>query len=566
MHTKTAAADAKKYKLRIIATAIHKDRDDSFYVARFSTVDGKERERLVLRSLFNNPQKVADLLLSWHAELPDDPQDQQKLIRRALSNRNSRKYSITSTGGWHGDSFLFAGRTYGPSADDLRLEQGSGIDSAFGKRAGTLEEWKDGLAKPCKKSDFLVFAIAASGAGPLLDLVGETEGAIFHFHGGTSKGINPIRREASSGGKTLAARASASAMGACAENDLFTFGMTRRAFEDYCHLRNNLTAYFDEQGRSINSGQHINIRDLPYALASGRGAVRSNKAARDPDLPNLTWSLFAISTGEQPLDGPGAGGSRAEGAQVRMIPLLVPPGSEGGIFNRIKGSSDEVARIGKALARKVNTTVRSNYGHAIRAYLDHIVPNKDRFGRRTRRIVDQFVQRVAENGDPWDQRLAEKFGFVLAAAIFLSELGIAPWTRKQARRAVRRMYDVARRSLATALPMEQVIDKIVDRILTLVKKGKRFPDLGSGTPSPKQTKLAWGVVKQSPGIGRIVLIPLARMKFLVPPHMGVNTVLDELYRRRLLLKGSDGKRTRQVMIKALYDTRRRRYVCLRLFA
>jgi hypothetical protein len=355
-------------------------------------------------------------------------------------------------------------------------------------------------------------------------------------------------------------------MGACAQSDLFTFAMTRRAFEDYCYSRSQLAAYFDERGRSLDASTHVNIRDLPYVLASGRGSVRSNRAVRDRDLANRTWSLFALSNGEDPLDDPQSAAVRAEGAQVRMISIIVPAGSDGGIFNRVSGTGEQVRRKCKNLADQVNETINSNYGHAFPAFVRKLVSRRKRAAIRMRRMSDNFIRSVKGDVDPWNRRLAQKFGYVLAAAVLLSSYGMAPWSKKQAWRAIKRIYCTARQSLPTPMPIDQFTDSFVEQIVRLVDEGGKFPFLGKNQElSAKQGKTCLGVVRKLNGIGRVVLIPLARLKDMCGRgrDIDVGVLLDELYRRRLLVKGNDGKNTRQVSVKGLGDGRSR-YVCVRL--
>ena len=124
--------------------------------------------------------------------------------------------------------------------------------------------------------------------------------------------------------------------------------------------------------------------------------MRSNKATADPNLKNKTWSLFAISTGENPLDDRRE--VRPEGAQVRMISVPVPAGGRGGIYNRIKGSRQHIEKKARQLAQMVEDTISANYGMAIPAFLAKLVPNRNQLAPRIRRIVDDFINDVHAGG------------------------------------------------------------------------------------------------------------------------------------------------------------------------
>ena len=215
-------------------------------------------------------------------------------------------------------------------------------------------------------------------------------------------------------------------------------------------------------------------------IASGsiflRSTFRSQKAVRDPDLQNLTWLLPFISTGEKPLDDPNNESARPEGAQVRMAPIPVPPGADGGIFNRLDGSREKIVEQAYFLVREDEETLAETYGVAMPAYLGKLWPQRSSLAPRVPRIIDNFVKRVGADSEPWERRFAEKFGIVLAGAIFASEFGIVPWTKGRAWGAVRAIY---RRSRAALTPVSETTDALVGKIRKALITD-RFPRLDKG--------------------------------------------------------------------------------------
>jgi putative DNA primase/helicase len=545
--------------IRITATVLNIDRGESYYEVSYIDLDGVKRSKRLARELFLNPGKVAELLIKAHADLPDDREAAVALIKNALSTKDDRKYSVTARSGWHDEhTFVSPTKTFGRLADDL-IWDGSDIDHALGQTCGTLSAWREGMREPVKYSDFLVFACSVPGASSLLDVIGEDEGAVFHFHGIDAGKANREKTKSSSG-KSLAARGAASTIGRCRKNDLVTFAASTRGVEDYCAAHSGFGAFFDEEGRALGTGTGPRIKsdELPYLVASGRGGLRSTKATRDPDLENLTWSLFAISTGEDPLDGVTGRPARPEGAQVRMCCVPVPAGKAGGIFNRVDGTRAEILATSKRLARQVEETIAYNYGVVAPAYLSELVADRITLGRRVRRIIDKFVKRVGADTDPWERRFAEKFGIVLAASILMSEFQVAPWDAKRARRAIRRIYQLARSAIVS---VDEAKNALIRQLRKLVLKGERFPRIRKGQLlSKEQAAKAWGVTKNTPQGGRVVLIPHRRVVGLVKPAAIAKAVLDQLAKDRILARSSDGKLTRLTMIKALTDSKRRRYL------
>jgi hypothetical protein len=222
--------------------------------------------------------------------------------------------------------------------------------------------------------------------------------------------------------------------------------MTDRGLEDYCYSHNNLFGALDEEGRALSAtGKYIRPSQLPYQLTSGRGSYRSQKAVRDPDLQNLTWLLPFVST----LDDPKNERARMEGAQVRMAPIPVPPGADGGIINRLHGSREAIMEKAHLLVREVEETLTENYGVAMPAYLGKLWPQRSSLAPRIPRIIDNFVKSVGADSEPWERRFAEKFAIVLAGAIFASEFGVAPWTKVRAWSAVGAIYRRSRAALTS---------------------------------------------------------------------------------------------------------------------
>ena len=568
MHTsKKATARQKptgKQTLAIVATEFHMERRESYYKVRFRDLDGQKRTILIGRELFTTPPKVVAELLRANADLPDNPKTAVALVKQAMATRSKRSRRITIRTGWHDTSFVYPGETFGPLAGNLKHGGTSAIDPALGLKRGSLRDWREGLANAFRHSDYLIFAASVAFSGPLFDLAGEQEGVVFHFQPQNSASENKESKTKSSSGKTLAARVGISTIGRPKKTDLISFAVTERGLEDYCYSHSNLIGALDEEGRALSgTGKHIKPSQLPYQLTSGRGTFRSQKAVRDPDLQNLTWLLPFISTGEKPLDDPKNASPRMEGSQVRMAPIPVPPGADGGIFNRLDGSREAIIRKAHLLVREVEETLVANYGVVMPAHLRKLVPQRSSLARRVRRIMDKFVEKVGADSDPWERRFAEKFGIVLAGAIFASEFGLAPWTKGRARSAVRAIY---RRSRAALASVCEATDALVGKIRRAIATD-RFPRLDKGqTMKPEDAGRALGVTRRLATHGPTLFITLAQLKGLIRPRAISSAVLAELVKRGILIQSPEGKSTRETMIRGLNGSERRRYVALKLSA
>ena len=401
-----------KPTLTITATVIDIDREQTFYEVSFVDVEGRTRKIRVSREMFHKPSQVVAELMRAGAALSDEAKVAGEEVQAALGSKSPKIHRVTSRPGWHGrDSIVYPGQTFGALQHALFYERMDEDDESLGQTAGNLHDWKEGLRAPCAASDYLVLAIANKAASPLLDIIGQEEGMLLHLHG-SNTASHADHRTKSSSGKSLVTRVAASMTGRCRKNDLLTFAITERAVEDYCHGHNALGIEFDEEGRSFagKKATRVGASQLSYIVASGRGGVRSTKATRDANLKNRTWTLNATSSGELPLDDPTLRNARAEGEQVRMIGLPVPPGRKGGIFNHVKErGADKVARC-TALARQTESTIAANYGVACPVYFEKLVLKRPTLERRVKQMIDEFVKDIGADRSPWERRFGEKFG------------------------------------------------------------------------------------------------------------------------------------------------------------
>ena len=551
-------------KLVIVATEFHIERRESYYKLRFHDLDGQKRTIRIGRELFTTPPKVVAELLRANADLPDNPIAAVELVKQAVATRSERSCHITNRTGLHDTSFVYPGQTFGPLDGKLKLEDTSAIDPALGLKRGSLQAWREGLTNSFRHSDYLIFAASVAFSGPLFELAGEHEGVVFHFQPQNSAPDNNGSKTKSSSGKTLAARVAISTIGRPKKTDLISFAVTDRGLEDYCFRHSNLIGVLDEEGRALSgTGKYIRPSQLPYQLTSGRGTYRSQKAVRDPDLQNLTWLLPFISTGEKPLDDPNNESARMEGAQVRMAPIPVPPGADGGIFNRLDGAREKIVEQAYSLVREDEKTLAENYGVAMPAYLGKLWPQRSSLAPRVPRIIDNFVKRVGADSEPWERRFAEKFGIVLAGGIFASEFGVAPWTKERAWSAVRAIY---RRSRAALTSVSETTDALVGKIRKALTAG-RFPPLDKGQiMKPEDAGRALGVTRKLATHGPTILITLEQLQGLIRPRATSSPVLADLAERGILIQSTDGKSTRETMIRGLNGSKRRRYVALKLSA
>jgi hypothetical protein len=184
-------------------------------------------------------------------------------------------------------------------------------------------------------------------------------------------------------------------------------------------------------------------------------------------------------------------------------------------------------------------------------------------GEQLNREIAELISEVGADTNPWERRFARKLAIAGATAVLLSELGIGPWTKDRARRAFRLLYRKARKAAAT---LDEIAEGLTTRIRQLLSEDS-FPELRKGKELTANTlaRAKTGFLKELPGIGKTLVMPLAHVEKLVERGAIFSVVVQHLANKGFVHLGDDGKATRQVLVKGLAKGRPR-YVCFDLAA
>ena len=321
--------------------------------------------------------------------------------------------------GWHGRCYVLPDETLGQSADGERVMFHSemGIEAKFGQR-GTLQRWRDDLARVCVGNTRAAFAVSVAFAGPLLAWASGTTGGGFHFTGQTSIG------------KTTGFLIAASVWGKGTESDPQSYMQKWRAtsngLEYLGEQHNDCTLILDELGQMENGDAGASA----YMLADGMGKARAKGMGGLRQQP--TCRLLFLSSGEitlaQQLE---AVGKRMKGGQeVRLIPIPaeVREGSALEHFHEFDTGHELAAHIKHHTARC--------YGVAGRAWLEHLVNHTQGLAADLRTRMDGIEARmVPELAAGQVKRGGRRFALVAAAGEMATAAGLTGWPEGEATRA-----------------------------------------------------------------------------------------------------------------------------------
>lgn len=344
--------------------------------------------------------------------------------RRALVQflsevKHSARVRTVPQTGWYrpsagGAVFVLPGRTIGQVVGEVvRLD----IDPPplVYRAGGTLDGWRQEVAKLCVGNSRAVFAVACGFAAPLLPLLGD-EGGGFNFRGESSKG------------KTTLVDLAATAWGAPSKTGAASFvrqwRSTGNALESTAATHNHVLLPMDELGQA----DPRELGETLYMLSNGAGKERA-RAGGGNRVP-ATWLVLVISSSEESaarmIEAVGNKRMKA-GQEVRLIDIpAVVPGAHG-CFEVLHGLSD-----GRAFSQAMRQAAIAQHGTAGPAFVEwlcgQLVQHPDLIGDvLAPRIRQWCAGHVPPGADGQVQRVGQRFAMVAIAGELATEAGITGW-------------------------------------------------------------------------------------------------------------------------------------------
>jgi uncharacterized protein (DUF927 family) len=303
--------------------------------------------------------------------------------------------------GWSGRNFVLPNSTICTAMGENILLQTTHAAPRYAV-AGSLEDWRQDVARLAIGNSRLVFGLSSAFAGPLLHPMGEESGG-FHIKGGSSIG------------KTTILRVAVSVWGCTLDG----WRTTDNAAEGLARNAADALLCLDEIGQAESRA----VEALAYMLGNERGKARMKRDGtnRQP----ITWRVLFLSTGEIGLaDKLGEHGKRASaGQEVRVVEIPADAGRGLGAFETLHGIED-----GDRFARRLKEASERNKGHAARLFLERLTANFDRAMDTVARLRRRWLENhLPENADGQVRRVAGRFALVAAAGELAAAMGVLPW-------------------------------------------------------------------------------------------------------------------------------------------
>ena len=385
---------------------------------------------------------------------------QPRLLSAWLMEQYPRARVLAATRtGWHQigtdrRAFVMPNRTIG--ADDVRFQSDHAAHDAFEAR-GTLDGWRDSVAKACAGNPVMVLALSVAFAGPLIQTarLQDAGGAGVHLVGDSSKG------------KTTALQAAASVWGG--PGFLRTWRATANGLEASAAGINDTALILDE----ISECDPREIGAVVYALANGQGKQRARRTGGARE--SARWRVMLLSSGERTLAAHmGEGGRRPKAGQEARL-LDVPATTRRfGAFDDLHHHPD-----GRSLADALKQASGAHHGHAGPAFVSALVGESQ--------DLPALYHKTCElpafaSGDGLEGRAAGVFALAGMAGELATEYGLTGWREGEAVDAAAELYQRWREHRGTG-PTED--RQILDAVREFVARhgDTRFTEIASDQPA-----------------------------------------------------------------------------------
>jgi putative DNA primase/helicase len=403
-------------RLDVVAATRNRDSEGWGQLLEFFDRDGKPHSLLMPMSRLLEPKEYLRDLYDGGLKITTNTQARSLLgTYIQMANPGKRLRSVQKVG-WQDDVYVLPDATFGEEGKEkyyLDFES-----SHLLKVSGTLEQWRENVARLCVGNSRLLFAVSAAFAPPLMRLAGEQSGG-FHFRGDTSTGKSTTLVVAGSvwGGGTE--------MGYCNQ-----WRTTANGLEAIAEVHNDGFLCLDE----IKQCDPKEVGDIAYTLSNGSGKMRMTKAIGS--RKKLEWLLLFLSSGETSMTQliESAGKRVYGGQEVRLCDLLVDAGASMGLFENLHHF-----KLPSDFAKSLTFASKQYYGTPIRAFLPRLVINKSKSIEHINQMRQWFIDNLIPEGASGEiYRVASRFALVASAGEQAQT--ITGWKSGVASDAVARMF------------------------------------------------------------------------------------------------------------------------------
>jgi uncharacterized protein (DUF927 family) len=428
--------------------------------------------------------------------------------------------------GWvtsaNGTVYVLPSETIGEDSETIVFQHGHKVKPEF-SISGTVEEWREHVARLARDNSRLMLGLGCAFAGPLLELAGESSGG-FHM-----RGLSSI-------GKTTAARTGASVWGD-PHKYVRSWRVTSAGLEGMAVIHNDGFLPLDEIGQA--EGREAG--EVVYMLANGLGKGRAERTALA--RPISTWRLIYLSTGEPSLAShmATAGRRTTAGQELRLLEIDGDAGAGPGMgvvehLHDYPTSEALIAALGEA--------VRKYHGAVGYEYLRHLVAERAASTALVESVtagIRKFIETYASNTVGGQVTRAARF-FALAALGLerATSYGYTGWDAGEATEAVAKCFKNWQNGFGSGIREQR---QLVNRLRALLEKygSSRFSDIEAGDVAINDRAGFWRTTVG--GDREYLVLPSAFRE--ICGELKLDTAIGLLKMQGCLVPGTDGKNSQK---------------------
>ena len=335
-----------------------------------------------------------------------------RLSEYLIASQPAARARCVQQTGWFDNVFVMPDRTIGAS-NEVVLYQSESKTVCQYLQAGTLDMWRNEVARLCIGNSRLIFAVSAALAGMILRHAGQESGGL-HFVGSSSTG------------KSTAQLVAASVYGSPSFKQ--SWRATGNALEGTCALHNDAALILDEMAEVDPK----DVGSIVYMIGNGTGKGR---ASRTGDArQRKAWRLMIISSGEIGLaqhmrDG---GKTAKAGQEVRMIDIAADAGAGHGLFEELHGHEG-----GAVMADAIKEATQNYYGTPAISFLERLTSEQADFPASLKAAMKSFVEQyLPADAGGQAARVCNRFAVIAIAGEYATGAGITGWQQGDAVAAV----------------------------------------------------------------------------------------------------------------------------------
>jgi putative DNA primase/helicase len=383
--------------------------------------------------LINNPKTLFVALAN--AGLNAFSSKSQAHFLAWLHNKRPKKatFKVVTRLGWNSGAYVFPDEIIGKPKKSLEPALGR-LDNAMLRKyrvRGTLKQWQDQIAAPCKGNSRLMFAVSLAFTGPILPFVSGPKSGGFQFWGDGESG------------KTTAAMLAGSVWG-CHRGEgrrekgfVESWNSTAGKVEVTALVHNDGLLILDETKRAGNNDkQRVKVvAEVVFKLAEHTEKERLTSVE-----PVRAWRCYFLSTSNLSFAQLGQAGGMDVGKPElgRLTDIPLPQGGYG-IYQELHGFDD-----GEVLSDTLQRRSRRLYGTPIRAFVKRLVKDcqtdkkalKQLLAKQRKTYRRKLKAKVESEGLKPLNRISGRYATTFAAGTLAIEYGILLWNRKKLLKAI----------------------------------------------------------------------------------------------------------------------------------